>query len=215
MGKRIDLTGKRFSRLVAIEDCGKQNGHRLWLCQCECGNKAVVATPDLRSGATRSCGCLCRATSSTLNRTHGLSKTPEYHAWYSMMARCYRETSHAYQYYGGRGIRICERWKVFEYFYLDMCPRPNAKDSVDRIDNSGHYSCGHCAECAAKEWPSNCKWASRLEQARNRRSLRLFSVGGQEQCLAALCAQYGAWDATVRRRLKRGVSIEQALGITA
>lgn len=110
------------------------------------------------------------------NLIHGMSKTPTYATYRAMIERCTQPHRHDYQYYGARGIKICARWlepgaSGVLNFHADMGDRPEGM-TIDRIDNDGHYSCGHCAECVANGWPANCRWATAKEQGANQRPHR-------------------------------------------
>jgi hypothetical protein len=214
MTKRIDLAGKRFGRLVAIEDAGRnERGVRVWRCICDCGKPVLVTSNHLNSGNTRSCGCFHSDDAARRHRTHGRCRTPEYHSWSGMIGRCYNLRNSAYDRYGGRGIRVCAWWKSFEHFYEDMGPRPHPGRSIDRIDNNFHYSCGHCPECLSHGWRMNCRWATSVEQSRNKRSNLRFTIGGTTQCLTEWCIAMGMPFPIARRKLQKGLSIEQVLGI--
>ena len=147
-----DLTGKRFGKLVALKGF-RDRGATRWECKCDCGTVTTPLYMNLTTGRTTSCGCgVIEAVT-----THGLSKTKEYRAWRCMWDRVTRKTGKAWRNYGSRGITVCKRWEKLENFISDMGPAPSPKHSVDRIDNDKGYS------------KSNCRWATPIQQRRNRR----------------------------------------------
>lgn len=151
--RSVDLTGRRFGRLVAESFHDRQNKHRRWLCRCDCGKTALVKGIHLTRGTQVSCGCLNREQCIARSTTHGLSRvggkwTPEYATWRRMKDRCTNPKNHKFYRYGGRGIRIAAEWHDdYPAFLSHIGPKPSIRHSVDRINNDGHYE------------PGNVRWA--------------------------------------------------------
>jgi len=157
MSRKVDMRGVRSGRLLVVSEV-KGRKRISWLCLCNCGNKVIVSSDNLRHGNTKSCGCLRKEVTGKLKRTHGLSSLKEYAKWALAIDRCHKENNFQYKDYGGRGIRVCKRWRnSFEAFYKDMGPCPPGL-TLERINNDKGY------------FPRNCKWATWDEQCRNRRT---------------------------------------------
>lgn len=195
-----NLTGQRFTRLTAVEFAGMKGARGAqWLCRCDCGTAIYAITVDLLSGNTRSCGCIKTEELAARNKTHGLSKTSEYAIWGKMLERCKNPKTEHYDRYGGRGIRVCERWTEFENFYADLGKRPSAKHEIDRIDNNGNYE------------PTNCRWVTKKQNARNRYTNRTVEFNGLTLCLSEWGERTGIRASTIQERLSAGWSIADTL----
>jgi hypothetical protein len=199
MGRFRDLTGERFGRLLVHKADGYNKHHQLyWLCECDCGKHKHVLGYSLRNGVTQSCGCLHKETTAAINLKHGMTRTPIYGQWHSMMQRCYDKNSQAYDRYGARGITVCDRWHDFENFYADMGDKPEGM-SLERGDNDDQYS------------PENVKWATTKEQANNRRSSKFIEHDGKRMTIAQWADHVGIEMRTLWSRLKRGIPMAEAL----
>lgn len=188
-----DLTNQTFGRLTAIK---KEKDS--WLCECICGKKRTVKTYDLTHSKTRSCGCLRREITGKQFTKHGQSKNRRYNVWASIVDRCENPNSPDYHHYGGRGIKICERWRnSVEDFIQDMGEQPSPKHSVDRINTNGDYE------------PSNCRWATQKEQTRNMRRNHMLTWEGKTQCISAWAEELNVPRSRFHDRLKLGWSVEK------
>lgn len=167
--------------------------NRCAVLQCGCGNTQVVRLYKAKCSGT----CYgCRKS----NRTHGLSKIPEFHVWKTMKSRCHNKNSHAYPRYGGRGIVVCDRWRAsFADFYADMGPRPTGRHCIDRIDNDGNYE------------PGNCRWVTNQENCCNTSRNRILTVSGESKTLSQWSRETGVSQGTIIARIERGWSVESAV----
>lgn len=205
-----DLSGEIYGQLTVLRFAGQNKQHvSLWVCRCSCGKEKVISSMGLRSGKTTSCGChkaaVLAAGRSALHKaqtTHGASKTREHHIWQNILYRCNKPTASGYERYGGRGIKVCRRWQGkngFINFLADMGKAPTREHTVDRIDNNGDYSA------------RNCRWATRREQARNRRGNIVLEFRGERKLLCEWCDIKGLPLYVLSRRLRNGWSVERAL----
>lgn len=182
----VPMIGRRFHRLLVLSRApSKQSGSSRasrWLCRCDCGTEKVIGAHELRREATRSCGCLMReaAKKTCIDRTkHGMSQSSTYRVWANVIARCTNPNERSYPNYGGRGIKICDRWlQSFEFFLEDMGERP-ARLTLDRKNNDGDYELG------------NCRWATRAEQNRNKRTNVWVMLGVKRVCFSDACKMLG------------------------
>lgn len=220
----IDLTGQRFGRLVVLRRApnAARNDSRVivrWECVCDCGTARCVFATALRSGATRSCGCLHAEVVVSLHVTHGESNgngkrgTLEYRTWAGIKKRCLNKSDPNYKFYGLLGVGICARWRSsFEAFLSDMgrCP---AGLSIDRVETAGSYDCGACADCVSRGVTRlNCRWATRREQALNKRNNRLLTYMDETKTLDEWAVSFGINSATLADRIdKQGLPIGEAL----
>lgn len=197
IAKREKLIGEVFSKLsvVGISSIRTNDQKVQYVCLCDCGKTTLVTEYKLKSGHTQSCGCL-RASSK------GMWQEPEYHAWQAMKSRCENPNNNAYKHYGGRGIKVCQRWsESFNNFISDMGLRPGAKYSIDRIDNNGDYE------------PGNCRWATWREQQNNRRNNVYHFYNGERITEAILARKTGVDIHLIRKRMRHGKTLEQAIAL--
>lgn len=189
-----DLTGKTFGRLLVVSRApnSPRNATR-WNCICACGNKRIAVGGCLKNGTWQSCGCL----RDEKLRTHGLSKHPLWSTWRLMNERCYKPSDQAYERYGGRGIKVCERWKnSIQSFIDDMGQKPPGSQ-LDRINNDGDYC------------PENCRWATPTTQANNRRSNSIIFYKGRAQTIMEWSRELGMSRRNISARYNKGWTAER------
>lgn len=164
MYKHNDLNGMIFGRLKVIRENGRtKDRHIVWVCQCECGNIVNVSSHELITGHTKSCGCLQKDITSSMRYKHGDRDSRLYSVWKTIKKRCENKNCKSYKWYGAKGVSVCEEWQDYIKFkkwaiengYNENAPKGEC--TIDRIDPCGNYE------------PSNCRWVSMAEQAKNKR----------------------------------------------
>lgn len=196
--RRIDLTGQKFNRLIVLELIGKK-----WRCKCECDNETFVTPDHLKSGHTRSCGCLLKE----VTRKHGHAydengkQSKTYKAWVNMESRVAGYTESHRKHYTDRGITICARWQGnFKAFLEDMGECPPGL-TLERMDNDGNYQ------------PDNCEWATPAQQTFNRSATHKVTVGAKVMSLKHACAHYNIPYLTAMGRVRRGMTPQEAIDV--
>lgn len=199
MSARIDITGMRFSRLVAVERmAGGKRG--TWLFQCDCGQTKEISHHNVIAGLSKSCGCLKSEMMKAKWAKHPRpSKTPMYKIWIGIKERCFQENSTNFHHYGGRGITMSYAWYDYNTFKADMGERPSPKHSIDRIDTNGNY----CKE--------NCKWSTRSEQCNNKRNNVNITIGPVTLTAAQWEKERGFKPSFITKRINGGWSPEMAV----
>lgn len=157
--KHHHLKGKKFSKLKIV-GFAMDGRHHLAKCICDCGARATIRITSILDGFTKSCGCIRRERISKMNYRHGYANrsniTPEWTAWHMIHQRCSNKNRRDWHRYGGRGIRVCRRWKTFSNFIADMGDKPFKSAQIDRKNNDGNYT------------PRNCRWATPKANSNNR-----------------------------------------------
>lgn len=190
MARIKDLTGQRFSKLIAIRFVRKSKKGDIWLCKCDCGKEVEVLKYNLIYGNTKSCGCL-RVES---NLKHGLYKTRLYNIYRNMLGRCYVPSWVEYKNYGGRGIAMCDEWRndISKFYNWAMANGYKDNLTIDRIDNNGNYQ------------PSNCRWVTKKEQLNNTSRNKFCVVRGEKLTLAQIAEKYNINAGTLHKRQRLG-----------
>lgn len=199
-----DYSGYRFGRLTVLGFSHTNKGQSFWNCICDCGNITTVGQGNLRSGKTKSCGCLRRENPSRI-KTNNLSKTRIHKIYHNMKARCLNPNLERYKDYGKRGIKICDEWLGKFVGFNNFCKWAfeNGYDeslTLDRIDNDGNYC------------PENCRWVDKKTQRRNSRNIINIKIGNETKCLKDWCAIYGINESGVYNYAKKkNISIKDSL----
>lgn len=187
----------RYHMLTYLSEAGvNKHQKRLWLLQCDCGSTTTAVAAQVQAGKTKSCGCLARTRG---NPKHGGRHHPLYATWCNMKARCDNPNHPQFKDYGGRGISYNPSWALFPAFLQDVGEKPFPEATLDRINNDGDYT------------PDNVRWADRTTQRINSRQITLVTIGGETKRIMEWCADYKITIGSVHRRLKRGMSIEDAI----
>ena len=209
MGKLIDLNpGTRFGRLVVLARAENKGSEVQWLCKCDCGTIVAVNGKSLRRGQTKSCGCIRDELTAERFTTHGATKSDKtnhdyriYAIWRTMIDRCYNPHCTGYDRYGGRGIIVCAEWlHSFEAFR--MWAKNNGYQenlSIDRLNGMEGYT------------PENCRWATPVQQTRNRKCTRFLTYMGEKKTIMEWATKYNLPYHVVKNRINRGWPIERAL----
>jgi len=197
---KVDLVGRRFGRLTAVEFVEVRDKNAYWKCLCDCGTTSVVCRCSLVQGCSRSCGCLNLETITRHGHCRINTNSLEYSSWESMNQRCLNPNNSAYRNYGGRGVTVCKRWRKFENFLEDMGPRPSRAYSLERVKNELGYS------------KSNCVWATKAQQVRNMRRNVWVTAFRKTQCLVDWSRELRMSYMTLKHRIQvQGMTPEQAM----
>lgn len=197
--KPLKLEGKKFGRLTVRRRSGSVGGRAAWLCSCRCGKTTVAISSDLVRRHSRSCGCLKAGALAATSTSHGDSGSAEHAIWRAMHSRCRNKNHHSYSYYGGRGISVCRRWRSYEAFLSDVGRRPGRGYQIDRIDNGEGYR------------PGNVRWATRSQQARNKRNSHYVILRGKKIHLGDALKIAGITKSGYRYRISKGMTRSQAI----
>lgn len=203
-----DYIGQSNNNLTVIGLERSPDGGRAKLkCLCSCGNVTYVYPYQFTSGCVKSCGCLKGGLKGphswdSNRKTHGLTKDKFYKKWNDMVRRCHDPKEPAFEKYGARGITVCEEWRYSPEKFIEWCHLTHPGDpslTIDRIDGSKGYS------------PENCRWATMKEQSHNLRTNRNVTINGETKCVAEWCFYFGIYAQSVYKRVKSGMSFEDAI----
>lgn len=191
--------GQRIGMLILLEPTRMPSGRKAWVCQCDCGRTKIVATTNLGSKGPRSCGCRRGP------RIHGwtsrdatFGQKATFYTWKSMIQRCDNPKHTMYEYYGGRGVKVCDRWRDFMMFVEDMGERPEDL-TLDRLDSTKDYE------------PGNCRWADQETQSMNKKSSHLLTINGETKTIHVWAKENNIHPSTIKRRIRLGEDVESAV----
>lgn len=199
--------GEKYGKLTVVREGMRRSSGRYFIFDCDCGNRVELHLGKVRIGNTKSCGCYQKANPS--RKTHGMSKTHFYKVWCDMKARCYNKNDCSYPFYGGRGIKVCSRWRNrFESFKDDMYPsyldfKKNNKGltpSIDRIDANSDYK------------KTNCQWLTISANHSKQRKNNYITFNGHTLNISQWAKLLGMERKTIEYRLRKGYPVEVALG---
>lgn len=202
MSKFTDLVGKNFGYLTVLKKTNKKCATSIiWLCKCRCGNLIEVPTSRLKSGNTKSCGCLRYEKLKKANTKHGLTDTRIYNIWKGIKRRCNNPKCKGYKYYGAKGIKICDRWNnnFIEFYNWALKNGYNDTLTIDRIDNNGNYE------------PNNCRWATYKEQTNNMTTNHILEYNNRKLTISQWAETTGVKERTIRSRVIMGWDVKRIL----
>ena len=198
--KKEYLVGIKFNLLTLVEEISTKSRFRMAKWSCSCGGSIITRIQSVELGYTKSCGCLKYKKGIVRRFKHGMSKSPEYQAWADLKDRCYNPNNKYFFNYGGRGIKVCDRWlESFENFFEDMGYRPSKRFSIERVENNGIYE------------KNNCKWGTKYEQERNKRSNVYLEYNGKLKIVKDWSKEIGISNTTISNRIKKGFPISDIL----
>lgn len=197
----VNHSGKKFGSWTVLGFHSRaKHGQAIWMCRCACGTEKPVIMSSMQKGKSTSCGCEATSKRVLKQTKHGMAGTPTYKSWHQMHQRCEGKSGH--EYYKDSGITVCERWASFDSFYADMGDRPPGT-TLDRIDGSKGYE------------PGNCRWASALTQANNRKTNIRELVNGVDLTPAEAARKFNVHISMVRHRMRKGWTLEQAVSVAS
>lgn len=201
MARLKDMTNYEFNGCVVLKRAENIGKNVCWLCKCYCGNNFVVRATDIRTGNTKSCGCLNKKLAGDRARKHGNRNSRLYNIWNNMKMRCSNINSINYKNYGGRGIKVCEEWNEYfeSFYYWAMNSGYNVNLTLDRIDNNKDYN------------PNNCRWIDYKRQGNNKRNNHILEYKNKKHSIAEWSDITGIPYDALWSRIKKGWDVEKAL----